>query len=72
MSATQHFTELFARKVADYLDKARALNQFDELYLIAPPRFLGLFTGAGRNPKRVRDSLTKISPGSTCASWRPT
>jgi protein required for attachment to host cells len=58
---TRHMTELFVKKVAEYLDKARTLNQFDELYLIAPPKFLGLLRAelSKELEKRVRDTLSK-------------
>src|SRR6267142_3895962 len=41
MSATEHFTELFAKRLSDYLDKARTAHRYDRLHLIAPPKFLG-------------------------------
>jgi protein required for attachment to host cells len=31
----------FARRVGDYLEKARADHRYDELVVIAPPKFLG-------------------------------
>jgi protein required for attachment to host cells len=37
-----HENELFSKKVARYLDKARNQHRYDKLYLIAPPEFLGL------------------------------
>ena len=40
-SAAEHATELFAKRVGDYLDKARTAHRYDRLHLIAPPRFLG-------------------------------
>src|SRR2546428_13007782 len=40
-SAVEHATELFAKRVGDYLDKARTAHRYDRLHLIAPPRFLG-------------------------------
>ena len=40
-SATEHATELFAKRVGDYLDKARTGHRYDRLHLIAPPKFLG-------------------------------
>ena len=40
-SATEHETELFAKRVGDYLDKARTDHRFDRLCLVAPPKFLG-------------------------------
>ena len=40
-SAAEHATELFAKRVGDYLDKARSAHRYDRLHLVAPPRFLG-------------------------------
>jgi len=40
-AATEHYTELFAKRVAEYLDKARTKHRYDRLHLIAPPKFLG-------------------------------
>jgi protein required for attachment to host cells len=40
-SATEHATELFAKRVGEYLDKARTAHRYDRLHLIAPPKFLG-------------------------------
>src|SRR5207249_4988981 len=40
-SAAEHATELFAKRVGDYLDKARTAHRYDRLHLIAPPKFLG-------------------------------
>ncbi|HET7362098.1 MAG TPA: host attachment protein [Burkholderiales bacterium] len=41
MSATEHATELFAKRVGDYLESARTAHRYDRLHLIAPPKFLG-------------------------------
>ena len=41
-SAQEHETELFAKRIGDYLDKARTQNRYDELVVVAPPKFLGL------------------------------
>jgi len=41
MSATEHATELFAKRVGEYLDKARSAHRYDRLHLVAPPKFLG-------------------------------
>jgi protein required for attachment to host cells len=41
MSATEHATELFAKRLSDYLDKARTAHKYDRLHVIAPPKFLG-------------------------------
>jgi protein required for attachment to host cells len=40
-SATEHATELFAKRLGAYLDKARTAHRYDRLHLIAPPKFLG-------------------------------
>ena len=40
-SAARHATELFAKRVGEYLDKARSAHRYDRLHLIAPPKFLG-------------------------------
>jgi protein required for attachment to host cells len=40
-SAQEHATDLFAKRVGDYLDKARTQHRYDELVIIAPPKFLG-------------------------------
>ncbi len=38
----RHEAELFARKVADYLDSSREKGMFSRLYVAASPSFLGL------------------------------
>jgi len=40
-SAQEHATELFAKRVGDYLGRARIDRRYDELVLVAPPKFLG-------------------------------
>ena len=59
--AAQHETELFAKRVGDYLDKARVAHRFDQLVLVAPPKFLGtLRKELGREVgKLVADELPK-------------
>ncbi|SPD67675.1 Protein required for attachment to host cells (plasmid) [Cupriavidus taiwanensis] len=49
--------QLFARRVADYLDDARNKQRFDELALIAAPRFLGLLRKT--LPPSVTDVITR-------------
>lgn len=39
--AQEHATDLFAKRVCDYLDKARNDHRYDKLVLVAPPKFLG-------------------------------
>jgi len=60
-SATQHATELFAKRLGDYLDKARNAHRYDRLHLIAPPKFLGqLRKELGKEvEKLVADELPK-------------
>ncbi len=41
-SAAEHATERFAKRLGDYLDKARTEHRYDELVLLAPPKFLGM------------------------------
>jgi len=36
-----HYSELFAKRVGDYLDKARTEHRYDQLVIVAPPKFLG-------------------------------
>jgi protein required for attachment to host cells len=40
--AAEHETEMFAKAIDRRLDLARARNRFDRLFLLAPPKFLGL------------------------------
>jgi protein required for attachment to host cells len=40
-SAQEHATDLFAKRVGVYLDKARTEHRYDKLVLVAPPKFLG-------------------------------
>jgi protein required for attachment to host cells len=40
-SAVEHATELFAKRIGDYLEKARVDRRYDELVVIAPPQVLG-------------------------------
>lgn len=49
--------QLFSRRVAKHLEDARAKQRFDELVVIAPPRFLGLLRKA--LPQSVCDAVTK-------------
>lgn len=40
-SPTEHAVEIFAKRIGDYLDKARSAHRYDRLHLVAPPKFLG-------------------------------
>ena len=39
--AVEHSARTFAREVGRYLDKARTEQRYDQLVLVAPPKFLG-------------------------------
>jgi protein required for attachment to host cells len=41
-SAVQHTVEMFSKRIGDYLEKARTDQRYDQLVLVAPPKFLGL------------------------------
>ena len=41
-SAVEHAVEMFSKRIGDYLEKARTDHRYDRLYLVAPPKFLGL------------------------------
>jgi protein required for attachment to host cells len=52
----QHQVELFAKRVGDYVDKARTEGRYDKLCLVAPPKFLGLLRGnLGKESHKVMD-----------------
>jgi len=42
MVGVEHANELFGKALGRFLDKARTDHRYDRLYLIAPPKFLGL------------------------------
>jgi protein required for attachment to host cells len=42
MQGVDHETELFSKELGRYLDKARNDHRYDRLYLIAPPKLLGM------------------------------
>jgi protein required for attachment to host cells len=46
----EHEVETFAKRLADRLEKARLEGRYGRLYVIAPPRFLGLL-----RDKRTKD-----------------
>ena len=48
-SAVEHEVEMFAKRLAAHLDKARVEQRFDALRIVAAPKFLGL----------VRQNLSK-------------
>ena len=61
MSAKEHATELFAKRIADYLESARTAHRYDRMHLIAPPKFLGRLRQAlGKDTARlVAEELPK-------------
>jgi len=61
MPAGEHATELFAKQIDRFLDQARVQKRYDRLFVLAPPKFLGLLR---RNldkevEKLVRDEIDK-------------
>jgi protein required for attachment to host cells len=61
VGAVEHRTELFAKRLGDYLDKARTEHRYDELVLVAPPKFLGMMRKSLRKEveKLVADQVPK-------------
>ena len=57
----EHSVKVFAREIGRYLDKARTEHRYDELVLIAPPKFLGALRGElGKEvEKLVADDVPK-------------
>jgi len=60
-SAVEHSVELFSKRIGNYLEKARTDRRYDRLYLVAPPKFLGLLRKElGKEvEKLVSDDLSK-------------
>lgn len=60
---SEHATDLFVKRVSDYLDKARDDHRYDRLHLVASPKFLGqLRKELGKEvQKLVTDELPKLS-----------
>jgi protein required for attachment to host cells len=61
VSAVEHENDMFAHTLTRYLDDARKENRYNRLYLIAPPKFLGLIRGSLDNEvkKMVQAELQK-------------
>jgi protein required for attachment to host cells len=59
MGASEIEAAKFSKEIGRYLDKARMKNRYDRLYLVAPPRFLGMVRKElGKEvQKLVRDDL---------------
>ena len=59
--AADHEAELFAKEIDRYLDRARMRKRYDRLFLLAPPRFLGMIRKAlGKEvQKLVQDEIDK-------------
>src|SRR5690606_7149341 len=58
--AVEHSVKLFAREVGRYLDKARQAHRFEQLILVAPPKFLGALRKA--LDKEVEKLVTEEIP----------
>jgi protein required for attachment to host cells len=60
-SAQEHEVEVFAKQVDRFLDKARIEHRFDRLFVLAPPKFLGLIRKNLNKEveKLVRDEIDK-------------
>jgi protein required for attachment to host cells len=60
-SAQEHEVELFAKQVDRFLDQARIKKRFDRLFVLAPPKFLGLIRKNLNKEveKLVRDEIDK-------------
>jgi protein required for attachment to host cells len=59
--AVEHSVRVFAKEVGRYLEEARQQQRFDELVIVAPPKFLGALRGelGKETAKRVVDELPK-------------
>jgi protein required for attachment to host cells len=57
-SAHERTVSVFARDIAGKLEHARTTHEFDQLVLVAPPRFLGLLRGS------LDDGTAKLVIGS--------
>ena len=64
-ASRDHTAEPFARMLADKLQKGRIEGKYDELVLIAAPRFLGLLRGTLDNAttQMIRGTLDKDYAG---------
>ena len=45
VSPSEHAVQAFAKRVGNYLDKARVEHRFDALVIVAAPKFLGALRG---------------------------
>jgi protein required for attachment to host cells len=65
IDAVRHETELFAKQVGEFLDKARVEQRYDKLFLIADPKFLGLLRDnlSKEAQKLVKDEIPKEISG---------
>jgi protein required for attachment to host cells len=57
VSMHEHEQMVFAKQLMKVLDKGRMLNSFDELVLVAPPKFLGKLNQAMPTP--LKNILTQ-------------
>lgn len=50
----EHVAEMFAKRIAEYLEKARNQHRYDRLHVVAPPKFLGALRKAfGKEVKKL-------------------
>lgn len=57
----EHEIEMFAKRLSAYVDKARTQVRYDQLCLVAPPKFLGLLRGnlAKESHKLLKREISK-------------
>lgn len=59
-SPTDRVSQMFAKRVSEYLEEARHANSFDEVVLIAAPQFLGRLRGMFSGP--LKDAVSMEIP----------
>jgi len=67
VSAEEHETEVFAKHLADFLEKERAQNDFDNLALVAAPRFLGILRKSFS--KSLDQKVSRAIPKDLPSTW---
>jgi protein required for attachment to host cells len=61
VDAAQHEMDIFSKQVGQYLDRAAQENRYEKLWVLAPPRLLGLIRqNLGKNTlDRVEEEIAK-------------
>jgi protein required for attachment to host cells len=61
VDAVRHETELFSKQVGEYLEKGRTEHRYDQLFLIAYPKFLGMLRQSMSEEARqlIKDEIPK-------------